>query len=201
MRFWGRIIGVFFTACLVASSAGDYLATVGPAPLQFAPPPPSPSPLVWRLPLPPVNADAAAEEKKTDSSAIASSAASKAAQTNAPVAVVMAPSVGAPVPSAVQANAPVAAIAPPPAGTPAAVNGAETAVRSQSPSPMLLPGAPVGTGESPVTAFALMKYFKSDKTKTGTTDVIVPVPVGFVPPMPMPMPAKPASSSATYLSP
>jgi hypothetical protein len=202
MRFWGSIVGVCFMTCWVTGFAGDYLTAVGPAPLQFAPPPPPLSRLAWCLPLPSSDADVAAGKKTSDVSAVASSVPSKTVQTNAPVAAVMAPVWGTPMPFAFQANAFPGPVVPPPAPPPATANETDATIKSQSPPPlMLLPVAPAAAGGPPPTALALMKYFKPGSTKTGTPDVIVPVPVGFVPPMPMPVPSKPASSSATYLSP
>ena len=202
MRLRGSIIAVWIQAGLVACLADDYLATVGPAPLQYASPPPPLSRQAWRLPLVPVNVEVAAEKKTNDVSAAMASTSSRAAPTNVPATETS--------PPAVQTNALAGAVS-------SQAKASDTAdesdtIRSQSKPPMILPVGPVGpggpggpippmgVGGPPTTAFALMQYFKSGNEKKGATDVIVPVPVGFVPPMPMPMPAKP-SSSATYLSP
>lgn len=204
MCFWGRIIGVFFVAPLVAGSTDTYLPAVGPAPLSFAQPPPPLSQLAWRLPLPSACIDVSAEKKKTDSTALATPVSPEAARNAA--------SVASGVPSSSAAARETAANAFATAGgsssgrTPrssafASANQGEEAIRSQSsPQPVPLSGPQVGGGgnDSQTTAFALMQYFQPGHARKGTTDLIVPVPVGFVPPTPA---RTTPSSTATYLSP
>lgn len=200
MCFWGRIIGVFFLAPLVASATDSYLPAVGPVSLSFAQPPPPVSQLAWRLPLPSACIDVGADRKRADSTAQVPPASSEAGKSHTAVAAVTPPSASSITtnPRENSANTSASAGGRSSSAT-ATANQDETGIRSQSPQPILQQGPPVSMGgnESQATAFALMKYFQPGHAR-GTTDVIVPVSVGFVPPTPT---RTAPSSTATYLSP